>query len=45
MLNYDTQNSTTTGDSLVVTGVRGNFVRAKAIAISGGSGVTVRILG
>ena len=41
-----TQDSTTTtGDSLVVTGVRANFVRAKVIAISGGSGVTVQILG
>jgi hypothetical protein len=40
------QNSTTaTGDSLTVTGVRGNFIRAKVIAISGGSGVTVQILG
>jgi hypothetical protein len=40
-----TQNSTTrTGDSLTATGVRANFVRAKVIAISGGSGVTVQIL-
>jgi hypothetical protein len=40
------QNSTTTtGDSLAVTGVRGNFIRAKVIAISGGAGVTVQILG
>ena len=35
----------TTGDNLVATGVRANFVRAKAIAISGGAGVTVLILG
>jgi hypothetical protein len=35
----------TAGDSLVATGVRANFVRAKVIAISGGSGVTVQILG
>ena len=33
------------GDNLVATGVRANFVRAKVIAISGGTGVTVRILG
>jgi hypothetical protein len=31
----------TTGDNLVATGVRANFVRAKVIAISGGTGVTV----
>src|ERR1700722_19171053 len=35
----------TTGDNLVATGVRANFVRAKVIAISGGTGVTVQILG
>ena len=35
----------TTGDKLVATGVRANFVRAKVIAISGGAGVTVLILG
>jgi hypothetical protein len=35
----------TAGDILVATGVRANFVRAKMIAISGGSGVTVQILG
>jgi hypothetical protein len=35
----------TTGDNLVATGVRANYVRAKAIAISGGTGVTVQILG
>jgi len=35
----------TTGDNLVATGVRPNFVRAKVIAISGGTGVTVQILG
>jgi hypothetical protein len=40
------QNSTTTtGDSLIVTGVRANFVRAKVISITGGAGVTVQILG
>ena len=35
----------TAGDNLVATGVRANFVRAKVIAISGGTGVTVQILG
>jgi hypothetical protein len=35
----------TTADNLVATGVRANFVRAKVIAISGGTGVTVQILG
>src|SRR3984885_8753356 len=35
----------TTGDNRVATGVRANFVRAKVIAISGGTGVTVRTLG
>jgi hypothetical protein len=35
----------TAGDNLVATAVRANFVRAKEITISGGSGVTVQILG
>jgi len=35
----------TTGDYLVAAGVRANFVRAKVIAISGGTGVTLQILG
>jgi hypothetical protein len=35
----------TSGDNLVATCVRANFVRAKVIAISGGTGVTVQILG
>jgi hypothetical protein len=35
----------TAGDNLVATGVRANFVRAKVIAITGGTGVTVQILG
>jgi hypothetical protein len=35
----------TTGDNRVATGVRANFVRAKVIAISGGTGVTVRTRG
>ena len=34
-----------TGDNLVATGVRANFVRAKVVSITGGSGVTVQILG
>jgi hypothetical protein len=35
----------TAGDNLVASGVRANIVRAKVIAISGGTGVTVQILG
>jgi hypothetical protein len=35
----------TAGDNLVAAGVRANFVRAKVVAISGGTGVTVQILG
>lgn len=35
----------TAGEARTVTGVRGNFIRAKVTAISGGSGVTVQILG
>jgi hypothetical protein len=35
----------TTGDNLVAIGVRANFLPAKRIAISGGTGVTVQILG
>jgi hypothetical protein len=41
----NTSSALTTGDNLVATGVRANFVRAKVIAISGGTGVTVQILG
>jgi hypothetical protein len=37
--------SLTGGDNLVASGVRANFVRAKVTAITGGSGVTVQILG
>lgn len=33
------------GEARTVTGVRGNFIRAKLTAISGGSGVTVQVLG
>lgn len=35
----------TSGEARSVSGVRGNFVRAKVSAISGGSGVSVQILG
>lgn len=35
----------TAGEARTVTGVRGNFIRAKVTAISGGSGVTVQVLG
>lgn len=33
------------GESRTISGVRGNFIRAVVTAISGGSGVTVQILG
>ena len=35
----------TAGEARTVSGVRGNFIRAKVSAITGGSGVTVQILG
>ena len=35
----------TAGEARTVTGVRAKFIRAKVTAISGGSGVTVQILG
>ncbi|HTS10598.1 MAG TPA: hypothetical protein VMH00_00640 [Candidatus Limnocylindrales bacterium] len=35
----------TAGEARTVTGVRGNFVRAKVNSITGGSGVSVQILG
>jgi hypothetical protein len=35
----------TGGEARTVTGVRGNFVRAKVSSITGGSGVTVQVLG
>lgn len=35
----------TGGEARTVTGVRGNFLRAKVSAISGGSGVTVQVFG
>ncbi|HEV2489522.1 MAG TPA: hypothetical protein VGT03_06925 [Candidatus Acidoferrales bacterium] len=37
--------SATAGEARTVTGVRGNFIRAKVSSITGGSGVTVQILG
>ena len=35
----------TAGEARTVTGVRGNFIRAKVSSITGGSGITVQILG
>ena len=35
----------TTGEARTIAGVRGNFIRAKVSAITGGSGVTVQLLG
>ena len=35
----------TAGEARTVTGVRGNFIRAKVSSITGGSGVTVQVLG
>jgi hypothetical protein len=35
----------TAGEARTVTGVRGNFVRAKVSSITGGSGIIVQILG
>jgi hypothetical protein len=35
----------TAGEARTATGVRGNFIRAKISAITGGSGITVQILG
>jgi hypothetical protein len=37
--------SLTAGDNLIAAGVRANFVRAKVTSITGGTGVTVQILG
>ncbi len=37
--------SATTGEARTVTNVRGNFLRAKVSSITGGSGVTVQVLG
>jgi hypothetical protein len=35
----------TSGEARTVTGVRGNFVRAKVSSITGGAGIIVQILG
>jgi hypothetical protein len=51
MVDADAQYSTvdtssaTAGEARTVTGVRGNFIRAKVASITGGSGVLVQILG
>jgi len=51
MVDADTQYTTvdtstaTTGEARTVAGVRGKFIRAKVNAITGGSGVTVQLLG
>ncbi|MGA7090307.1 MAG: hypothetical protein WBE88_02315 [Candidatus Acidiferrales bacterium] len=44
---YQTIDSSTatTGEARTVSGVRANFIRAKVTTITGGSGVTVQILG
>ncbi len=51
MIDADAQYATidtstvTTGEARSVSGVRANFVRAKVSSITGGSGVTVQVLG
>jgi hypothetical protein len=51
MIDSDAQYATidsstaTAGEARTVTGVRANFVRAKISSITGGSGITVQILG
>jgi len=51
MIDADAEYSTidtstvTAGESRSVTGVRANFLRAKVSSITGGSGVTVQVLG
>ena len=51
MIDADAQYATvdtstaTTGEARTITGVRGQFIRAKVSAITGGSGVTVQLLG
>lgn len=44
---YETVDSSTivAGEARTVTGVRANFVRAQVSSITGGSGVTVQVLG
>jgi hypothetical protein len=50
MVDPDAQYSTidtstaTAGEARSITGVRGNFIRAKVSSITGGSGVIVQIL-
>lgn len=51
MIDSDTQyaaidsSTVTAGEARTVTGVRGKFIRAKITSITGGSGITVQILG
>src|SRR3984957_18486616 len=51
LIDSDAQYSTidtsaaTTGEARTVNSVRGNFLRAKVSSITGGSGVTVQVLG
>ncbi len=51
MVDADAQYSTvdtssaTAGEARTITGVRGNFIRAKVSSITGGSGMLVQILG
>ena len=51
MIDSDAQYATvdtstaTSGEARTIAGVRGNFIRAKVSAITGGSGVTVQLLG
>ncbi len=50
MVDADTQyttidtSTTTSGEARTLTGVRGNFIRAKISSITGGSGITVQVL-
>jgi hypothetical protein len=37
--------SSNSGEARTITGVRGNFVRAKLSSITGGAGLTVQVLG
>ena len=51
MIDADAQYSTidtstvTAGEARSVSGVRANFLRAKITSITGGSGITVQVLG
>ena len=42
---YQTVDTATGGEARTVSGVRGNFIRAKVSSISGGGGVIVQVLG